>query len=217
MKKFIVGLLATVGMSANAGQTTGKVDVNSILYSMPTISGDAIEYKMPDEKSFNGAPQFHEDDWCQLEFFAKSRLDDIQKKLTEYKAFELKNRTGSGWKEIYVRNIQRNKLSLNTKALGALKRAKVQPAPILTTASRSLGQVKNGFSVSLGEGALLYGVEQEGQIVSLAATVYSDEGNQALTSSFMALDKLEKLILVDWRGQMIIMGGSDGKLGVWKP
>lgn len=217
MKKFILGLLAAVGISANASQTTEKVDVNSILYSMPTISGDAIEYQIPDEKSFNGAPQFHEDDWCQLEFFAKSRLDEIQKKLTEYKAFETKNRTGSGWKKIYVRNIRRDKLSINIKALDTLKGAKVQPAPILTTASRPLGQVKNGFSVSLGEGALLYGVEQEGQIVSLAATVYSDEGNQALTSSFQALDKLANLILVDWRGQMIIVGGSDGKLSVWKP
>lgn len=217
MKKFIAGLMAAVGMSTNAGQTIEEVDVNSILYSMPTISGDAIEYQIPDEKTFEGAPQFHEDEWCQLEFFTKSRLEEMQQKLTEYKAFESKNRTESGWKEIYVRNILRNKFSLSINSLAAIEGSKVQPAPILTTASRPLGQVKNGFTISLGEGALLYGIEQDDKLISLAATVYSDEGNQALTSTFMALDNLENLILVDWRGQMIITGGSDGKLGVWKP
>jgi hypothetical protein len=217
VKKLIAGLLAAVGMSTSTGQAVEKVDINSILYSMPTISGDAIEYKIPDEKSFAGAPQFHEDEWCQLEFFTKSRLDEVQNKLVEYKAFESNSRVGSGWKNIYVRNIPRNKFNINIKALDSLTQTKIQPAPILTTASQPLGQVRNGFSLSLGEGALLYGVEQEGQIVSLAATVYSDEGNQALTSSFMALNKLENLILVDWRSQMIIMSGSDGKLGVWKP
>lgn len=217
MKKFIASALAVLGMSASAEPVIEKVDVNSIQYSMPTISGDEIEYQIPSEKSFEGAPQFHEDEWCQLEFFSKSRLEEIQRKLTEYKAFESKSRTGSGWKEIYVRNIPRNAFNLDIKTLETLEGAKVQPSPILTTASRPLGQVKYGFTISLGEGALLYGIEREGKVISLAASVYSDDGNQSLTSSFMELDKSENLVMVDWRSQMIILGGSDGKLGVWKP
>ncbi|MET0028323.1 MAG: hypothetical protein ABW101_11865 [Candidatus Thiodiazotropha sp.] len=217
MKKLLSNLLAAIGISVSAAQAAEKVDVNKILYSMPTISGDVIDYQMPSKETFDGAPQFHEDEWCQLEFFTKSRLEEIQSKLSEYKIFESKNRTASGWKEIYVRNIPRSKINLDLITLNSLEGAKAEPAPILTTASRPLGQVKNGFTVSIGEGVLLYGIEQEGQVITLAATVYSDEGNQELTKSFMALDASEKLILVDWRGQMIIMGGSYGKLGVWKP
>ncbi|MCP4403124.1 MAG: hypothetical protein GY801_38190 [bacterium] len=183
MKTFIASVLAVLGMSASAEPAIEKVDVNSIQYSMPTISGDEIEYQMPSEELFEGAPQFHEDEWCQLAFFSKSRLEEIQRKLTEYKAFESKSRTGSGWKEIYVRNIPRNTFKLDIKTLESLEGASAQPSPILTTASRPLGQVKNGFTISLGEGALLYGIEQEGKVVSLAASVYSDDGNQSLTSA----------------------------------
>ena len=94
----------------------------------------------------------------------------------------------------------------------------MHPAPLLTTASRPLGQVKNGFSVSIGDGALLYGVVEDGEIKSLAASVYSDAGNNALTNAYMSLEKKEELIIVDWRGQMIIMGSStDGRLEVWRP
>ena len=217
MNKFIAGLLAAVSISASTGQTAENIDVNSILYSMPTISGDEIEYQRPSKKSFEGAPQFHEDQWSQLEILPKSRLDEIKSKLSEYKKFELINRATSGWKEIYVRNISRNVFKLGLKALDALDGAESKPAPILTTASRLLGQVKGGFTVSLGDGALLYGIERDEKVVSLAASVQSDAGNRVLTNSFIALDKTENLILVDWRGQMIIMTGSNGNLDVWKP
>ena len=217
MKKFVAGLLTAIGVTANAQQAVESVDINSILYSMPTISGDQIQYEMPTKETFEGAPQFHEDEWCQLELYPKTRLVEIQNKLSEYKLFETSNRVSSGWKKIYVRNISRSEFNLNLSTLGKLQGAKIVPAPILTTASSPLGQVKNGFTITIGEGTFLYGIAQNGKVVSLAANIYSDEGNQYLTTSFMALDKTENLILVDWRGQMIIMGSNDGKLGVWKP
>lgn len=218
MKKIFASILAAVGISANAQAKPEMVHVNSILYSMPTISGDAIEYVVPTKESFDGAPEFHEDEWCQLEFFPKSQLKTIQEKLIEYKSFEQKNRVSSGWKNIYVRNIQRSAFALTIDDLVALEGSAAHPAPLLTTASRPLGQVKNGFSVSIGDGALLYGIVEDGAIKSLAASVYSDAGNNALTRAYMSLDKKEELIIVDWRGQMIIMGSpSDGKLGVWRP
>lgn len=218
MKKLFASILAAVGISANAQAKPEMIDVNSILYSMPTISGDSIEYMVPTKKSFEGAPEFHEDEWCQLEFFPKSKLKTIQSKLMEYKSFEQKSRVSSGWKNIYVRNIQRGEFALTVEDLVTLEGSALHPAPLLTTTSSPLGQVKNGFSVSIGHGALLYGIAEGGVIKSLAASVYSDAGNNALTSAYMSLDKKEELIIVDWRGQMIIMGSSsDGKLGVWKP
>jgi len=218
VKKLFASILAAVGISANAQAKPEMIDVNSILYSMPTISGDSIEYMVPTKKSFEGAPEFHEDEWCQLEFFPKSKLKTIQSKLMEYKSFEQKSRVSSGWKNIYVRNIQRGEFALTVEDLVTLEGSALHPAPLLTTTSSPLGQVKNGFSVSIGHGALLYGIAEGGVIKSLAASVYSDAGNNALTSAYMSLDKKEELIIVDWRGQMIIMGSSsDGKLGVWKP
>jgi hypothetical protein len=217
VKKFIASLLAVVGIAANADPKPEMVDVNSILYSMPTMSGDSIEYVIPTEGSFEGAPQFHEDEWSQLEFYPRVRLEEIQQKLIEYKVFEAKSRVASGWKKIYLRKISRGKFKADINILGKLEGAHVLPAPILTTASRALGQVKGGFTVTIGEGALLYGVIENDSIISLAASVHSDQGNNALTTAFMSLDKTEELILVDWRGQMIITGSSDGKLGVWKP
>lgn len=218
MKKLFASILATVGISVNAQPKPEVVDMNSILYSMPTISGDSIEFVVPTKESFEGAPEFHEDEWCQLEFFPKSQFKPIQAKLAEYKAFEQKNRISSGWKNIYIRNIQRGEFALTIKELSTIEGAALHPAPLLTTASRPLGQVKNGFSVSIGEGALLYGITEGSAIKSLAASVYSDAGNNALTRAYMFLNEQEELLIVDWRGQMIIMGSSEGgKLEVWKP
>ena len=218
MKKLFASVLAVVGISANAQPKPEMVDTNSILYSMPTISGGSIEFVVPTKESFEGAPEFHEDEWCQLEFFPKSLLKTIQSKLTEYKSFEQKNRVSSGWKSIYVRNIRRGEFALTIKELSAVEGATLLPAPLLTTASRSLGQVKNGFSVSIGEGALLYGIAEDGVIKSLAASVYSDAGNNALTNAYIFLNKQEELLIVDWRGQMIIMDSSlSSKLEVWRP
>lgn len=217
MKKLLSNLLAVIGISASGAQATETVPIDSILYSMPTISGDRIDFQMPSKVTFDSSPQFHEDEWCQLEIFSKSRLEEIQTKLTDYKKFEADNRTSSGWKSIYVRNIPRRQIDIDFGALKSLEGAQEKSAPILTTTSQPLGQVKNGFTITIGEGAFLYGIKQEDQIISLAANVYSDEGNQALTNAFMRLDSTAKMILVDWRSQMIVMGGSDGKLGVWRP
>jgi len=218
VKQLLANILAVLGISANAQPKPEMIDVNSILYSMPTISGDSIEFVSPTKESFEGAPEFHEDEWCQLEFFPKSQLEAIKSKLTEYKSFEQKNRVSSGWKNIYIRNIQREELALTIEELSNFDGATLQPAPLLTTVSSPLGQVKNGFSVSIGESALLYGISEGGVIKSLAASVYSEAGNNALTSAYMSLNKKEELLIVDWRGQMIIMGSSaDGKLEVWKP
>lgn len=217
MRKFTDCLLAAVGLTASTEPKTELVDVDSILFSMPTISGDSIEYVMPTEATVEDAIEFHEDMWSQLEFYPKVRLKELQQKLKEYKTFEAKNRVESGWKNIYLRNISRDKFKVDVNILGKLQNAQILPAPILTTSSNVLGQVRGGFTVTIGEGALLYGLVKNNNIIILAANVHSDQGNNTLITAFMSLNKLEKLILIDWREQMIIMSGSDGKLDVWKP
>lgn len=217
MKKLISGLLAVVGLSANAEKAVEKVNPNDILYSMPTISGDKIDFQIPTEESFEGAPQFHEDDWCQLEFYPTSRLSEIQKQLTQYKLFESKNRVASGWKNIFIRENARSKFEFGSELLASLLNAIKASSPILTTSSKPLGQVKHGFTINLGDGAFLYGIEQDNKVISIGATVYSDAGNQLLTNAYTAISKSNELVLVDWRAQMIMVGSSNGKMQVWKP
>lgn len=79
------------------------MDPSKILFSVPTISDDLgpvekVELPLPDS-TFT----LHEDDWCLVEFYSVARLPELKRMLTEYKAFEAKNRTSSGWKNVYVR------------------------------------------------------------------------------------------------------------------
>lgn len=67
---------------------------------MPTVAADSIDYVLPTKESFQGAPQFHEDEWAQLEFFPKARLGEIQKMLKEYKSFEAKNASNMDGKTV---------------------------------------------------------------------------------------------------------------------
>lgn len=206
--------LSTLLSLPTAKTEAHSLPVNDILYSMPTLSGDNIAYQQP--VSTENAPQFHEDMWCQLEFFPSSALGYIQSKLSEYSDFELKNRTESGWRDTYVRHITRTSFEITPTVLETMTPASLQPAPILTTTTALLGQVKQGFSLPLAEGALIYGVTQHENVVTLAASVYADEGNQALTQFFININQTHRFILVDWRAQMLMMTENQ-EISLWKP
>ncbi len=54
-----------------------RVDLASIAYSMPTVAADALVFAMPTQASFEGAPQLHEDEWCQIEFLPRDAFAAI--------------------------------------------------------------------------------------------------------------------------------------------
>lgn len=197
------------------------VDAKTIKFSMPTVAADDIEFAMPTEESFQGAPQFHEDEWCQLEFFPRSRLAEIQGRLVEYKAFEEKHRVQHGWNNIYARRIPRESVvqgSDSPSAVAASVGAVTRPSPILTTSSRPLGQAKDGFTLELPGSVLLYGLTSSEGISTLGATVARGGDDTQLTRAYMTLFKKYGLLLVDWRAQLLLQSVNErGDINVWRP
>lgn len=217
MKKLLASLLTAIGATSvsHATPRVETVDINLLRYSMPTVAGDSIEYVVPTQASFRGAPQFHEDEWAQLEFFHKSRLTEIQRILSDYKPFEKANRTQHGWNKIYSRQIVRKQVLPSDASLNEIGTR--LPAPILGTSSKPLGQVKNGFSIKLGEGAHLYGLSDSKGISVLAAHLAGAD-DMLLTKAFTILSKKHGLILVDWRQQLILVSVvPTGEIDFWRP
>ncbi|UMR31401.1 hypothetical protein MJ904_03955 [Massilia sp. MB5] len=193
------------------------VPVDSIRFSMPTIASDAIEFETPTASSFEGSPQFHEDEWGQLEFFAEERLSEVQEVLRELKSFEAEHRTQQGWTQIYGREINRAAMGVSVLDIEQELNANPLPAPILTTASHLLGHVKQGFSLKLGTNAYLYGLQQNEHVTVLGASLQGAD-DRLLTSAFFKLNKKFGLILVDWRQQFVLAGVDDnGQFKLWRP
>ena len=223
MKKFLSALFAIIGITstAHADPKVQLTNPQNLNFSMPTIASDDIQFVMPTKESFEGAPQFHEDEWCQLEFFPMTRLAEIQNVLSEYKIFEQKHRIKNGWNEIFARRIKREPIILGKNAIMEIAKsiqATKLPAPILTTFSSPLGQVKKGFSLELPGSVLLYGIENAQGVNSLGALVSQGGDDSQLTSAFIKLSKTHKLLVVDWRAQQILTSvSSEGKINVWYP
>lgn len=221
MKKIFTAILGALGAtSAHVDAEPPKVvnvPAESIRFSMPTIAMDSIEFDMPTESSFKGAPQFHEDDWAQLEFFPRARLSEVQKFLKELKSFEADNRTQYGWKQIYRREINRTSIGLTSADLGHELNAKILTAPILTTSSQPLGQVRHGYSLELGKNAYLYGLQGNGQITVLGVSLQGAD-DMLLSNAFLKLNQRHGLIFVDWRQQFVLTSvSSNGHFELWRP
>lgn len=221
MKKILTAVLGALGVTAtNVEAEPPKVvimPVESIQFSMPTISLDSVEFDMPTASSFKGAPQFHEDEWAQLEFFPRTRLSEVQQLLKELKSFEAENRIQYGWKQIYKRELSRTPLGLSPADLGRELNAQILPAPILTTSSQPLGQVRHGYSLELGKNAYLYGLQADGHITVLGVSLQGAD-DMLLSNSFLTLNQRYGLILVDWRQQFVLTSvNSNGQFELWRP
>ena len=223
MKRLFSSVLTALGMqpATHAEPPIQMVDAKTIMFSMPTVAADDIEFATPTEESFQGAPQFHEDEWCQLEFFPRSRLAEIQGRLVEYKAFEEKHRVQHGWNNIYARRIPRESVVQGSDAPSAVAAsvgAVTRPSPILATSSRPLGQVRDGFTLELPGSVLLYGLMSSGGISTLGATVAHGGDDTQLTRAYMTLSEKYGLLLVDWRAQLLLQSVDEkGDISVWRP
>ncbi|EJL77583.1 hypothetical protein PMI15_04613 [Polaromonas sp. CF318] len=220
-KPFLAALLAIgLGITAMAAPPVTTVDPRTIGFTMSTIAADALQFEAPTAQSSAGAPQFHEDEWRQIEFFPAARLPELQKRLKEYKTFEQQNRVPQGWKDIYARRIAGAPLAgtPGPREVAALLQGTMAPAPILTTASAPLGQVKGGFTIRLAGSVFLYGIADGSTVHSLAAMVERGGDERVLTAAFTRLYQHYKLVLVDWRGQMLLTSVEpNGAPGIWRP
>jgi len=171
----------------------------------------------------------HEDDWCQVEFFRRSYLPELERILKEYKAFEASNRemtTIKGnqyavWRKVYVRRVTRELLLSGDELPAQLAKivgGEIGPAPALFSSSTWSSRVKNGFTVRVGRNVDLYGYVADGGIRVLAASVGPNPDNQSLVTAFNKLNAELGLVLVDWKSQFILVGTSpDGKVQTWQP
>jgi hypothetical protein len=222
MKKLFAPLLAVFGTSAATAPTpkVATIDSSVVLYSMPTVAADSLEYFVPTQESFKGAPQFHEDEWGQVEFFPKSRLAEIQGLLGKFKRFEQQHRRNSGWDEVFARRIERSTLvsgSDSVSRVASTLSATPGNSPILIAGSSPLGQVKSGFSIAVAPGVHLYGLKS-GTTVTMLAALLSQADDMDLVRVFTKLNATEDLVLVDWRSQfMLVSVDAGGRVEMWRP
>jgi hypothetical protein len=221
MKKIFSKLFGTKTANEKSAPEVQTIDVRAINYCMPTVAADEIHFEMPTSETFQGAPQFHEDEWCQIEFFPENRLSEIKSMLARYKPFEQKHRIRHGCSAIFARRIQRTDVVVGIDArskVAAALGAEILPAPILTTTSSPLGQVKDGFSLRLPGSVLLYGLAPSGAITVLGASVGRGGDDMQLTKAFSVLNKEHGLMLVDWRSQLVLVSlDASGEVNVWRP
>lgn len=198
-----------------------KIDPSKILYSTPTIPNE-----LPPMEKFTGSGDtkifpIHEDDWSQVEFLNPSQLQEIQKTMMEYNAFEAENRREVGWQNVYVRRFEHKPLfsSMRPKnKLLAILGAAEGPLPIIHSFNELSGLVKNGFSIVIGTDVTLYGYTEGTKVKALGASLGENPDNQALVLAFSKLNKKFGLILVDWRSQFILTGVEKaGEVNIWRP
>jgi len=207
---------------SNGGDTVEPrieyVDPSTIHATMPTVAADQLEFVMPTPDSFEGAPQFHEDEWRQVEFFRREDLEPMKAVLTEYSAFEAAHREKYGWRRAFARQLPVHEvLPFQATDLAALVAGKIVGAPILFITSQALGQVKGAFGVLLAENVFLYGLEDRGCITVLGAILQGGD-DYVLTQAFVKLNKVHSLFLVDWRGQNLLQEvARDGSIVAWRP
>jgi hypothetical protein len=223
MKNYLSFVLTALGLASPskgaAVETTVKIE--AIRFSMSTVAADELELGLPTAESLEGAPHFHEDEWRQLEFLPFSRLDEVQQKLREYKNFEKIHRTACGWTKIYARRLESSDVMTGGDVVARIALATAAerlPAPILTVTSRPLGQVKGGFTLGLPNSLLLYGLCGETGVGVLAAIAPRGGDDRHVTNTFITLNRAYKLVLVDWRSQMVLVGVlPSGDINMWRP
>jgi hypothetical protein len=198
------------------------MDLSSALFIVPTIPND-----LPPLEPVVGEPDeagivLHEDEWSQVELFPKGQLASAQKILNAYKPFEAAHRAAAGWRQVYVREIDRTAVIPGRDAVARLEAilgTKVGPAPLLYSPGSIPERVMHGFSLPLGGGAALYGYATPAGIPVLGALIGDDDsGHAKLREAFVKLHAAAGLVLVDWRGQFVLQSAdANGQLDVWRP
>jgi len=222
MRKILVALMTMLGFaqSAEAGSAPQMVDPSKILFSGPTIADDLPPLEPLTGPPIVGAFALHEDEWTQNEFLPKAILPEIRRMLSELKAFEAANRAGPGWRNIYIRKLERAPLMAGKTALEHLQAvlgARVGPAPLVTSVE-GVARVSNGFTLEIGRNVHLYGYADESGIPVIAADLGPNPDDQRLVEAFAKLNASDGLVFVDWRQQLLLVSAAaDGNIEVWRP
>ncbi len=199
-----------------------EIDPSEIIYTTSTIANELPPLTEIPSEGETAIYPIHEDDWSQIEFLHPSQLLEVQKHMEEYSVFEAEHRREVGWQNVYLRDFKHRPILTamqpKKKLLDTLNAEESNP-PIIHSASVITGLVKNGFSVNVGPGVVLYGYTDGMKVRALCASLGENPSNEALVSAFSKLNAKWGLVLVDWRSKFILTGvdESSGQIEVWHP
>lgn len=213
-------LFGMVAASQVGSQQPQMINPKDILFTVPTISDELAVIEHSSEVMPKDALVFHEDDWRQVEFVPATRLPEIKKMMSEYRAFEAQNRTGSGWRSVYVRQLKSQKVvegKNGSARIAQLVNGKIGNSLFLASSS-GYGRVQHGFSIDLGGNINLYGTVEDAGVSNLGADVGRHPDDSKLTKAFSVLQKRLNVVLVDWKAQIVLVSTSTtGNIEVWRP
>lgn len=192
-------------------------DPKTILFSVPTLSGDDIALEPLESAPAPDDLVFHEDDWRQIEFFAASCAKEIVGMLSELKKFEAAHRRDGGYDKVFRRKLATGRvLAGSPETLEQALGARAARGPVLFHGANIVtGRVKDGFSLPLADKVSLYGTHD---LTVLGAAMPAGANSEVLARAFMSLHASHGLLLVDWRSQMLLVKvADDGNLEVWRP
>jgi hypothetical protein len=192
-----------------------------ILFSVATLAGDLAALEPIDRPPKQSDVVLGEDDWSQLEFLPNASLATAQRHLSELKAFEQANRKATGWRNVYVRKMQRTPVLIAADPVRHVQEVlhtNVDGPPFITASGTISGRIQRGFTFNLGGNTHLYGYLIGTTMPVLAASVGPKADNMKLATAFMRLHQSDKVMLVDWRAQLLLVGvNANGNIETWRP
>lgn len=216
--------LSIYPQAAQAAQANGRGISFSRLYDYcPTISSNLPEYisLSKDWYLVKGLASFQEHNWRIYELYPSSKIPYIKEKLREYSKFEVKHKQKLKLCDtIFYRQIDDFTIIKGSNAVSELSEMlerPIKPSPTITTSSKKLVQIKNGFSIELSEAQYIYGISNNSGITVLGM-LSQNPFDGSLTKAFIKLNREKGLVLVDWKNKKIHLNVNDqGIPETWSP
>jgi hypothetical protein len=122
------------------------MDLQSILFTLPTICDEAPETIQSAGHDNLEAVHLREDDWRQIEFIAATDLPQVDREMPGIEDFKHANQAGPGWKSVYIRKERPDGLfptRLSYVLIDSISHGPIQALMIETTGQQAT--VKGGL------------------------------------------------------------------------
>jgi hypothetical protein len=182
------------------------------LFSVATLceSTPGTEARKPSD----GSLAIHEDDWRQVEFVSPENLAHIQGEIGRLSVFKREQRSGPGWRSVYIRD--EHPIPLLT--------ARIRPSnlPVFPRATLAIGSgppwggvVVGGFALSDESDWFLYGQGDKNRVAQLAVSPGQTAPSQRFATAISQLAQATRLLLVDWQKVTIVDTATPTSVMAW--
>jgi hypothetical protein len=192
-----------VAASAPTAPPTKLVNPNEILFSQPTLC-DLLPPTLPDDSRDSAAGNpfvVREDDWRQVELVARADHSAVLRMLDEVRASEAANRSGPGWKNVYIRKEHPTPIAVLGIRLDDLKAAfpgANDANGIALTGGVAPARVRGGFALTVPGLGTIYGSARDGLVITLGLAPRRGAITASGRSSFETFCRAHELETVDW-------------------